>query len=344
MTELIVESAGPATSLQDAGRFGWQRYGIGPAGAMDRVSLAVANALAGNAAGTAAIEFALAGGRFRVEGGSTRVALAGAEGNLKVGGRPVPPLTSATARDGEIVEIGAAHSGMFFYLAVAGGFTIPPTLGSLSLHHRTGIGGLKGSTLRAGDRLPLRLSEPTGPDLALPGPPEAPSGPIRVVLGPQEDHFTDAGMLTFLGSEFTISDRADRMGMQLSGPKIEHGPKGYNIVSDGIATGSIQVPGNGLPLILLSDRQTTGGYPKIAAVISADLPRLVQCRPGTKLRFAAVERTEAVRLAREAEAALRSLIAKLRPVGRAALDSSALLSVNLVDGVVDARGSDSDTG
>ena len=337
MTELIIQSAGPATSLQDAGRFGWQRYGVGPAGAMDRPSLGLANVLAGNQPGTAAIEFALAGGRLQVSGGSARVALAGAEGSLKVDGSAVVPLTSATARDGQTIEVGSARSGVFFYLAVTGVFTIAPTLGSLSLHHRTGIGGLEGRTLRAGDRLPMALSEPSGPELALPGAPQAAAGPIRIVLGPQDDHFTAAGIATLVNSDYTVSEQADRMGMRLNGPKIEHGPKGYNIVSDGIPTGGIQVPGNGLPLILLADRQTTGGYPKIATVISWDVPRLVQCRPGTKLRFAVVERAEAVRIAMESDTAFRALAARVRPAGLADFDSSELLSVNLVDGVVDAR-------
>jgi biotin-dependent carboxylase-like uncharacterized protein len=270
-------------------------------------------------------------------GGSARVARAGADGNLRIDGQPVAPSTSATARGGQTIEMGPARSGVFSYLAVAGGFTMTPALGSLSLHHRTGIGGLDGRTLRAGDRLPLGLPEPSGPELALPGPLHAQDGQIRVVLGPQDDHFTAAGMSTFLGRAFTISDQADRMGMRLNGPTIEHGPKGYNIVSDGIPTGGIQVPGNGLPLILLADRQTTGGYPKIATVVSADLPRLVQCRPGSELRFAQVERSEAVRIAKAADAAFRVLVAKVRPAGLAGLDSSALLSVNLVDGVVDAQ-------
>jgi len=337
MTELVIESAGPATSLQDAGRFGWQRYGVGPAGAMDRPALALANLLVGNAPEVAAIEFALAGGRLRAAGGSARLALAGADAILKIGGRPVAALTSVTVHEGEAVEIGAARAGAYFYLAVAGGFTIAPSLGSLSLHHRTGIGGSQGRTLRAGDRLPLRLPEPSGPELALPEPPQAAPGPIRVVLGPQDDHFSDAGISTFLDSGFTISGQADRMGMRLDGPRIEHSPKGYNIVSDGIPTGGIQVPGNGLPLILLADRQTTGGYPKIATVIGADLPRLVQCRPGSVLQFAAVERAEAVRIARAADDAFRAFIGRVRPAGLAALDSRELLSVNLIGGVVDAR-------
>jgi 5-oxoprolinase (ATP-hydrolysing) subunit C len=337
MTELVVQSAGPATSLQDAGRFGWQRFGVGPAGAMDRLSLALANILVGNPPGLAAIEFVLAGGRLQVSGGNARVAVAGADSTLKVDGERVAPLTSATARDGQTLDLTVARSGVFFYLAVAGGFGIAPTLGSLSLHHRTGIGGLQGRPLTAGDRLPLRLSEPSGPDLAFPEPLQARDGPFRVVLGPQDDHFTPTGIATLVSSNYTISPQADRMGLRLTGPAIEHSDKGYNIVSDGIPTGAIQVPGSGHPLILLADRQTTGGYPKIATVISWDLPRLVQLRPGATLRFAAVERSEAVRIARAADAEFRALIAKVRPAGLAGLDSSELLAVNLVDGVVDAR-------
>jgi biotin-dependent carboxylase-like uncharacterized protein len=338
VTELVIDSAGPATSLQDAGRFGWQRYGVGPAGAMDRPALALANALVGNPPGMAGIEFALMGGRLQVAGGRARVALAGAASSLRIDGRPVPALTSATLYEGQALEVAAARAGMFFYLAVAGGFALPPALGSLSLHHRTGTGGFHGRTLRAGDRLPLTLAEPAGPDLMLPEAPPAEAGPFRVVLGPQADHFSEAGIATFLGSDYVITDQADRMGMRLTGPAIEHSAKGYNIVSDGIPTGGIQVPGNGLPLILLADRQTTGGYPKIATIISWDLPRLAQCRPQTRVRFKSVTREEAVRFAREADAALRSAIARIRPAGLAGLDSAELLSVNLVDGVVDARG------
>jgi 5-oxoprolinase (ATP-hydrolysing) subunit C len=338
VTDLVVLTAGPATSLQDAGRFGWQRYGVGPAGAMDRPALALANALVGNAPGAAGIEFALMGGCLQVAGGSARVALASADSSLAIDGRPVAPLTSATLQAGQTLEVGAGRAGMFSYLAVAGGFSVPPVLGSLALHHRAGMGGLQGRPLRAGDRLGLALAQPSGPELTLPELPPAATGPFRVVLGPQDDHFTEAGIATLLGSDYVVTDQADRMGMRLTGPTIEHSTKGYNIVSDGIPTGAIQVPGNGLPLILLADRQTTGGYPKIATVISSDLPRLAQCRPRSTVRFASVGREEAVRIAREADAAFRSAIAKIRPAGLAGLHSTELLSVNLVDGVVDARG------
>jgi biotin-dependent carboxylase-like uncharacterized protein len=255
---------------------------------------------------------------------------------LKVDGASVPPLSSITVRDRQTLEVGAARSGMFAYLAVAGGFALAPTLGSLSLHHRTGVGGLEGRALRAGDRLLLRLQEPAGQDQALPALPAPDTGPMRVVLGPQDDYFTEDAIRTLAEGAYTISDQADRMGLRLSGPKLEHSAKGYNIVSDGIPTGAIQVPGNGLPLILLADRQTTGGYPKIATVISWDLPRHVQCRPGTALRFAIEERAEAVRIAKAEGEAFRKLVATIRPTGLASLNSSELLALNLVGGVVDA--------
>ncbi len=337
MTSLVVLSAGPATSIQDAGRFGWQRYGVGPAGAMDRRSLALANAIASNPPGVGAIEFALAGGRLRIEGGSARVALAGADCLVKVDGANVPPLSSVTVRDGQTIEVSAARSGMFAYLAIAGGIALESALGSLSLHHRTGVGGLDGRALRAGDRLLLKLQEPVGQDQMLPSPPAVTAAAVRVMLGPQDDYFTPDAIRTLAESTYTISDQADRMGLRLNGPKLEHSAKGYNIVSDGIPTGAIQVPGNGMPLILLADRQTTGGYPKIATVISWDLPRLVQCRPGTPLRFAIVDRAEAVRIARAEDDAFRKLVATIRPAGLASLGSSELLAVNLIDGVVDAQ-------
>ncbi len=336
MTEMIVQSCGPGTSLQDLGRFGWQKFGLGPAGAMDRLAQAQANALVGNGAGVAVIELALAGMKFEVEGGACRIALAGADMLVKVDGSPVPALSAITVQAGQRVEVGTARAGQFGYLAVAGGFDLPPQLGSLALHMRAGIGGIDGRALRAGDRLPLLLAAPSGPDLAAIKAVDPGIGPIRVVLGPQEDYFTADGLQTFLAAGYTITANADRMGIRLTGIPIEHGPKGYNIVSDGIATGAIQVPGSGEPLILLADRQTTGGYPKIATVITADLPRLGQARPGSVLRFAAISRAEALSVLRAQVAALDAFKASLRPAGAASLDSGLMLALNLVDGWIAA--------
>ncbi len=335
MTHLIVDRCGPGTTLQDHGRFGWQRFGLGPAGAMDRVAMAEANLLVGNPPGMAAIECALAGGRFRVDGGRVRVALAGAVADLKIDGRSVPAGTSATAADGAVIDIATARSGLFMYLALHGGFAVPADLGAIATHVRAGVGGLGGRALRAGDHLPCAVSEPSGDDSALDASFKRANetGPIRVMLGPQADYFTDAGRATFLSATYTVTPQADRMGIRLTGPKIEHGPKGYNIVSDGIATGSIQVPGMGEPLVLLADRQTTGGYPKIATVITADLGRLAQMRPGNELTFQAVSRIEALASLAAQYAALDAFRAHLRPASAIAdLSSERLLSLNLVDG------------
>ena len=330
MSRLIVESCGPGTSIQDLGRFGWQRFGVGPAGAMDRVSLAMANYLAGNGAGAGAIEFALMGGRFRVAGGPARIAVIGAE--LRIEGATIPALSSITVQPEWGIEVGATRTGLYSYLAVAGSLAVVPELGSLSLHMRAGIGGIAGRPLAAGDHLALNATMVGGADLATTHAVARDDGPIRVLLGPQDDYFSATGLATFASSAYTVTAQADRMGIRLSGPKIEHGPNGYNIVSDGIVTGSIQVPGTGEPIILLADRQTTGGYPKIATVISADLGRLAQMRPGTILTFQAVSRGQAIAALRAQTDALEAFRWHLKPAGAAGLDSERLLSLSLIDG------------
>ncbi|TVR07830.1 MAG: biotin-dependent carboxyltransferase [Salinarimonadaceae bacterium] len=336
MAEIAVIDCGPATTIQDAGRFGLQRFGVGPVGAMDRTALAIANLLVGNATDEAAIEFAGLGGRFRVSEGVARVALVGADAVLSVEGEPVAPWTSVTLRAGETFTVGAPRSGTFAMLAIAGGLDVAPALGSRSLHLRAAIGGLGGRGLRPGDALPLRRGTVDGDDLVLIDPPKPRVGPIRVVLGPQADHFTQAGIDTFLSGAYTVSQQADRMGYRLNGPRIEHA-NGFNIVSDGIVTGSIQVPGSGEPIVLMADRQTTGGYPKIATIISADLSRFAQLRPGETVRFAAISAAEAIAAAREEAKAIAALRGRLQPAGSIDLTSERLLALTLVGGFVDAH-------
>lgn len=335
--KLHVLSCGPGTGFQDMGRIGFQKFGVSPSGAADKAALSLANALVGNPPDRAAIEFILMGGRFRLEGGPVRMALMGADASLNLDGTDVPAGSSITVQDGQTITVGAARSGTFFYLAVSGGFDVAPALQSLSLHGRTGIGGFQGRALQTGDQIPLHGAALQGPDARITAPFIHETGPIRVILGAQDDHFTDAGLKTFLSAPFTISANADRMGFRLTGEKIEHNEKGYNIVSDGIASGGIQVPGNGQPIILLADKQTTGGYPKIATVITADLGRLAQMRPGSVIHFKSVGREEAVKALRDAHAAVAKAVASIRPAGAAALDSSELLALNLVGGVVSAE-------
>ncbi len=323
---LRIVSCGPGASLQDGGRFGLQRYGVSPAGAMDGESLATANALVGNAPAAAAIEAVLTGGAFLVEGGPALVAATGAE--LSIGGRRIPPLTAAVAEPGETILLGPARDCVYAYVAIAGGFAVEPELGSLSLHRRSGIGG---APLAAGDLLALGPAAPASRPLRLPEARSRDEAPIRIMPGPQAQHVGEAAVALLLTGAFTISRLADRMGVRLDGPAITP-EKGFNIVSDGIATGAIQIPGDARPIVLMRDRQTTGGYPKIATIITADLDRFAQLPPGHAVRFILVSREEAVAAARARRQRLETLPARLVPAG-SALSTERLLSLNLIDGV-----------
>lgn len=330
---LRVLDCGAATSLQDGGRRGYLRYGLSGSGPMDQLALAAANALVGNPPDAAGIEFGMGGGRFRVEGGSVRLALAGAPCPMRVEGEPVAAHCSLLLREGAELRIDRPREGAFAYLAVSGGLDVTPVMGSVSLHLRAALGGLDGRTLRAEDRLNLRDPAPSGErDLMLAPVPLDRAAPVRIVLGPQDDRFTKAALDTLLNETFTVSNRADRMGYQLDGPEVAH-RDGFNIVSDATVAGSIQVPGSGRPIILLADRQTTGGYPKIATVISADLRRVAQRRPGESLRFEAVDVATAVRLARERAADIAALTGKLRPATDAV---DRLLTANVAGDAIDA--------
>jgi 5-oxoprolinase (ATP-hydrolysing) subunit C len=336
---VLVESPGLFTTLQDLGRFGRQNLGIPVSGALDTVALRIANALAGNPEPLAALEIRGAGPVMRVEADSMRIALAGTTAVLEILGearRVVPGWHSVRLVRGDVFRVGPLRDTATCYCAVEGGFAVPGLFDSQSTYVRGRLGGFDGRALRAGDKLPLALPKaPERGELRLDGrPPYGAGDTVRVVLGPQERHFTEAGIAAFLESSFTISNQADRMGLRLHGPTLEHAA-GHDIVSDGIATGSIQVPGTGLPIILLADHQTTGGYPKIATVASVDLPQLGRMRPGETLRFQAVtvEEAEAARRAQENE--ILRLIDALAPVrADARLDSETLLAANLISGVV----------
>jgi 5-oxoprolinase (ATP-hydrolysing) subunit C len=332
---LEVVAAGPGSTLQDHGRFGYQRFGVSTAGAADPLLLAAANALVGNAAFEGAVEFTLVGDTYAVAAESCRMAVAG-DAAVTIDDRPALAWTSHRLARGQRVRVGALASGARGYLAVAGGFQAEPVLGSVSTHLRSGLGGFTGGRLGSGDRLPLKLPEaPPEPERTL-DPRRLPerSNILRVVLGPQQSHFTEAGLASFLSGEFTVTAEADRMGYRLDGPTIEHA-RGFNIISDGIPLGAIQVPGTGKPIVLLADRQTTGGYPKIACVVAPDVAALAQLRPGARLRFRAIsveEGTAAHRAFAERIGNLPALVETA--VAGGILASERLLSLNLIDGVV----------
>ena len=334
MTSLTVESCGPATSVQDLGRFGFRRYGVPTSGAMDRAALAAANILVGNPPGQAAIEFMLQGGALRVRGSPVSVAAAGPGCSLTINGRRNPDNTSAVAASGDVVKVGPVTTGVFAYLAVAGGIDSPVEMGSRSVHRRSGIGG---RPLAAGDT--LQCGNPPGANILrrFDGRPATPhNGPFRLLPGPQTGLFRDTALELLLAREFRVETRSDRMAFRLAGPALPH-RDGFNIVSDGTVAGSVQVPGDQQPIVLMRDCQTTGGYPKIAAVISADLDRLAQTRPGNSIRFRLISFDEAVRAARERHREIGSLAGGAVPL-RDHPTTEDLLRLNLVDGAVDASG------
>jgi biotin-dependent carboxylase-like uncharacterized protein len=332
MSQLVVAAIGPASSVQDGGRTGAQRYGLVPSGAMDRLALAAANCLVGNEQFAAAIEVGPLGAVFTAREGAVRVALAGALRSADIAKRPVAFDTSMTLADGESLTLGFARGGTFSYLAIEGGVRGEPMFGSLAVNARAGLGSPYPRPLQAGDK--LQVAAASGAVERAIDLPAVTEGPVRVVMGPQDDEFGEATAL-FLASEWKISATSDRMGYRLEGPVIKH-LHGHNIVSDGTVNGSIQVPGNGAPIVLMPDRGTSGGYPKIATVITADLGRFAQTPAGRGFRFKAVSMTEAQAEARKFAELLRTLPDRVHDAQHSVLDIEALQSANVAGAAVNA--------
>ena len=333
MSKLVIAAIGPASSVQDGGRHGAQRYGLTPSGAMDRLALAAANCLVGNELFAAAIEIGPFGAAFTAREGAVRVALAGAPRNADVAGRAVALDTSMTLADGETLTLGFARGGAFSYLAIEGGIAGEPMFGSLAVNARAGLGSPYPRPLQAGDELQTAAASGAAERrIDLPPPVE---GPIRVVMGPQHDEFGEDATNLVLDSEWKISATSDRMGYRLEGPVIKH-LHGHNIVSDGTVDGSIQVPGNGAPIVLMPDRGTSGGYPKIATVITADLGRFAQIPADRGFRFKAVSMAEAQSEARKFAQLLRSLPDRVRPIETFDLNIEALQDANVAGAAVSA--------
>lgn len=305
MEAFQVLQPGFLTTVQDRGRFGYQRYGIPASGAMDEVSLRMANILVDNPEGAAALEMTAQGPELLALA-DLAVAVVGAPMELFREGEPVPVGEVFSIRRGQVLKVRGAKRGLRAYLAVHGGFDVPVVLGSRSTCLPGRFGGFQGRALQEGDVLtvgPLRRSvhELVGRRLPLRYHPrwDQPA-PFRVILGPQDDRFTREGVETFLSSEYKVTTEADRMGYRLEGPPIAH-RWGPDVISDPIPPGAIQVPGDGQPIVLLADRQTTGGYAKIAVVIRPDLPKLAQARPGDPVRFLKVSLAEAHEILRAYE-------------------------------------------
>ena len=338
MSALLIQNPGFGVTLQDLGRPNVQHLGVPVSGALDPVALRIANTLVGNPPDAAALEFRMMGPSVLVEADSVRVALAGSDATIDIvsGDQQVRLESQRSVRveRGRTLGVGGLPEGGVAYLAVEGGFDLQAVYGSLSTYIRASLGGLNGRALQAGDRLPLaRASADQRGEVRLRDRAwREEAGPIRVVLGPQRDFFTDASVEAFFGSDYAVTREADRMGMRLEGPALEHA-RGFNIVSDGIVTGAIQVPGNGMPIVLLADHQTTGGYPKLGTVVSADIPRMGRLRPGDIIRFEAIDvpGAEDARLALETR--VERLLSAIEPA-EGWLDERALYEQNLVSGVV----------
>ena len=300
--------AGPQTTVQDLGRTGQMRYGIPPSGPVDRFAFVLANRLVGNADTAAALECTLIGPRFEITDAGA-IAITGAEMPVTVNGRSAAGWSTIAVKAGDVVKLGPARTGVRSYVGVAGGLDVPLVLGSRSTYLRGRVGGVEGRALRKGDELRVFPSGPVEPRRVEPRAiPDYTGEPtVRAVLGPQADRFTAEGLEALFGGRYEVLPQSDRMGSRLRGPRIAHA-RGHDIVSDGIALGSIQVPGDGQPIVLLVDRQSTGGYTKAATICSFDIWRVGQARPGQSLRFHQIGVDEAHRLFREADRALEAAV------------------------------------
>jgi antagonist of KipI len=312
MSTVRVLKPGLLTTVQDRGRWGLQAFGVSVAGPMDPCSHRVANAIVGNDPDAAALEVTLVGPALQFDDERV-VAVAGAEFELTLNGAPVSCNTSFVVPSGATLRFGQRIKGTRAYLGVAGGIDVPPTLGSRSTHVVTKIGGLNGRQLRAGDQLPLgrppSLAEQTRssarrvPRFDVAG---AAEPPIRILPGPQADRFASDALELLQSAPYTVGSASDRMGFRLEGPALTHS-RGADIISDATPLGALQVPASGRPILLMADRQTTGGYPKIATVISADISRAGQLGPGHRLSFVVCSPREAMAALIAQERALMAL-------------------------------------
>jgi antagonist of KipI len=314
MNTLRVIKPGMLTTIQDLGRWGLQSRGVPVAGPMDPVSHRVANALVGNDAAAATLEVTLLGPDLDFEDERV-VAAAGAEVEMTLDGRAVPMHAPFVVSSGSRLHVGARRRGARMYLAIAGGIAVPPALGRRSTHLISAMGGIGGRPLKAGDAVPLgdpssarrthaALAEPIAP---------VPDGHarIRVLPGPQLEYFDVDALKALQSAPYRIAQNSDRMGFRLDGPVLRH-TRGADIISDATPLGVLQVPASGQPILLMADRQTTGGYPKIATVISADISVAGQLGPGDTIEFAVCSPREAMAALITQERALMAIESSLR--------------------------------
>lgn len=310
---MVIENPGVYTTVQDEGRFGYEQFGVSPAGPMDKRAFHIANVLVGNDLNAAELEMAFMGAEVRFTEAAV-VAVTGADVSPLLNGQPVSMYRALSVSAGDTLLMQMAKGGCRSYLAVAGGLDVPLMMGSRSTLVKNQIGGVEGRILKRGDEINFRASVAALPNQAARWIPaekrSAGCTTVRVILGPQVDAFTEAGKQVFLNSAYRVSGDSDRMGYRLEGQPVEHATDG-NIISDGIVMGSIQVPPAGQPIIMMADCQSIGGYTKIATVISVDLPLVGQCKAGDEIRFEAVDIEMAQRLYRGYRQELAALHQKM---------------------------------
>ncbi len=293
--------AGMMTTVQDFGRTGYQSQGFPVSGVMDRRSFVIANLLVDNPENEAVLEFTLIGPTLQFTA-DTIIAITGGDFQPTINGKPAPMYTAIYIHKDDILKFGSARTGSRGYIAFSCYLQIPVVMGSRCTNMKCSIGGFKGRQLQDGDYISFRIKRRYLPfflsrKLEL-DEFDQEEAVLRVVMGPQDNLFSKEGINTFLTEEYTVTSDFDRMGCRLDGPFIAS-KNGSDIISDGISFGSIQVPAHGKPIVLLADRQTTGGYAKIATVASVDIPRLVQRKPDHKIRFKAITVQDAQALYRE---------------------------------------------
>lgn len=325
METIKILDAGLLTTVQDLGRYGFQRYGVSASGVMDEYSAKIANKLVGNKVGEAVLETTLKGVQIEFLQ-STAVAITGGNCDVTLNGTKIELWQSYLVNRGDILKMGICRSGLRNYLAFAGGIDVPIIMNSKSTNLKAKVGGFNGRKLMAGDILsvgvgsletPLTLNKHYIPTYSK-------DIKVGVILGQQDDYFTEAGIKTFLNETYTVTQESDRMGIRLSsvsGATIEH-KNGADIISDGITFGAIQVPGSGQPIVMMADRQTTGGYTKIGNVISSDLAKLAQATPGTKVKFVEYTLEQAVQAIKNNDIIINNQNSYISPIKEEVVDSS----------------------
>ena len=288
-----VRQPGMLTTVQDLGRPGLAHLGVPAAGAVDRRAFGLATRLVGNRKGAAALEITLAGPELELEAG-VWVALTGGRVAADLDGRPVPMDMAVRVEAGQVLRVGSVTTGLRAYLAVRGGIDVPPVLGSRSTDTLAQIGPAR---LAEGARLPVGDQTAGDPfQQVAPTPQVDPEPILRAVRGPRDDVFTEEAVRALIAEAWTVTSSSDRTGVRLDGPALERRRR-FELKSEGMVEGSLQVPPDGHPILFLANHPTTGGYPVIAVVVGHDLPLAAQARPGTRLRFRFVS-LEAARAAR----------------------------------------------